>query len=104
MEVAQRLQSEGCSMDKIWEAFAKAHVDVREALSPPALGWNTYEDAAGLMGMNKTSHVLTEVLGFKTVVASPQLAEEDRLPSTVYCGSNASAELRALEFDLTPLR
>lgn len=104
VEVARLLRQQGCDMEAVWAAFARAHEVLREKTSPADLGWNVYENAAGLMGQHKTSHMLLEVLGFKAVVCSPALGLEDRLPATPYCGPRASADLRAFGNDLSPLK
>lgn len=86
------------------DRWQPTYVSLCAKTSPAELGWDVYEEAAGLMGQHKTSHMLLEVLGFKAIVCSPALGLEDHLPTTPYCGPCAPASLRVLGNDTTPLK
>ena len=89
-------------------AFYKDHISTytafRSAWTPVETAWDTYEEAAAKMPACTYNHKLIETLGFKTVIASPELTTKDNLSPTVYNGACAPPPLRALGMDTSIIR
>ena len=76
----------------------------RSAWTPDATLWNVYEEAATKMPSCKFNHLHIETLGFKTAIMSKALCDTDHISDTIYNGTGASKELRAMKMDTTIIR